>query len=176
MRSRLAKRPVRLVLAAAAALALAGGVAATASATGDGGGETPTQSCGTNDLTFSLNEETQAGGYYQITAKAKPGITCWLEGVYPSASFTSDADTEVSPSEQSVSENIKLSGDKVAYSGINPNPGGSETGVQSDKLHLAIEGYENHAVTLDLPREGMIDKPTATNWHADASDAVPFPS
>jgi len=78
-------------------------VGMAAAATADSGKDIG-QACGTNDLTFTVSEETQAGGYLLVTAKALPGITCYLEGVYPSASFGSSADTEVSPAEHSVTE------------------------------------------------------------------------
>ncbi|MGW7350305.1 DUF4232 domain-containing protein [Streptomyces sp. NPDC054784] len=169
----MSSRPARLVLAAVAALALTGGAAATATA-GPSGGVEPT--CGTNDLDFSVSEKSQAGGYYQVTAKAKPGITCWLEGVYPSASFGSSADSAVSPAEQAVSDSVRLTGDTEAYAGINPKSVNEDGGVQYDFLHLSLLGDETHSVTLDLPSTATVIDPIATNWHADASDAVPFPN
>ncbi|MER5252402.1 hypothetical protein [Streptomyces sp. NPDC002855] len=105
MRWRLVARSVRLALAAVAALALTG--AATAVATADSRG-TAAPVCVTDDLTFTVTEETQAGGYLFLTAKAKPGISCTLEGVFPSASFGSSPDTAVSPAEHALSESISL--------------------------------------------------------------------
>ncbi|RLL70209.1 DUF4232 domain-containing protein [Streptomyces sp. Z26] len=176
MRARMSSRPARLVLAAVAGLALAGGAAVTATAASGGasGGVEPT--CGTNDLDFSVSEKSQAGGYYQITAKAKPGVTCWLEGVYPSASFGSSADSEVSPAQQAVSDSVRLTGDTEAYAGINPKPVNEDGGLQYDFLHLSLLGDTTHSVTLELPSTATVIDPIATNWHADASDAVPFPN
>ncbi|WP_033328845.1 DUF4232 domain-containing protein [Streptomyces yerevanensis] len=173
MRSRLATRSARLALAAAAAAVLT--VTATATATADSGSNT-VQACGTNDLTFTVSSETQAGGYLLVTAKAKSGVTCYLEGVFPSASFGSAADTQVSPAEQGVSDNVTLSGSIAAYAGINPKPTNDDNGRQFDLLHLSVQGDETNAITLDLPHTVTVDRPTATNWHADPTDAVPFPS
>ncbi|MFC8367143.1 MULTISPECIES: DUF4232 domain-containing protein [unclassified Streptomyces] len=171
MRSRFATRSARLVLAAVAALALGG--AATATATADSGSST-TQPCATSDLNFKVTSETQAGGYYLVTAKAKPGIICHLEGVFPSASFGSSPDTEVSPAEQSVSDDIVLAGSTAAYAGISPKSTNNDNGVQFDRLHLSVAGDEENAVTLRLPDTATVDRPVATNWHADPADAVPF--
>lgn len=150
MRSRLAARSARLVLAAAAVTALAatttacgpeeladsGSSAAPSAAASEGSdkssGDKPStggsdssdssdssgssdkgesaddgksgygQSCGANDLDFTVTSESQAGGYYRVTAKAKSGITCTLDVNTPSVSFGSDADGVASPVGQGV--------------------------------------------------------------------------
>ncbi|WP_258572721.1 DUF4232 domain-containing protein [Streptomyces sp. KM273126] len=173
MRSRFAARSARLVLTAVAAVALTATATATATADSRSGNA---QACGTNDLTFTVSSETQAGGYLLVTAKAKSGVTCTLEGVFPSASFGSSADTEVSPAEHSVSESVTLSGSKAAYAGINPKTTNDNNGRQFDLLHLSVAGDETNAITLDLPDTVTVDRPIATNWHADPADAVPFSS
>lgn len=170
MRSRLVARSARLALAALAALALTG--AATAAATADTTSTTP--ACVTDDLTFTVSEETQAGGYLLVAAQAKPGISCTLEGVYPSASFGSSLDTEVSPAEQSVSESITLGGSTTAYAGINPKTTSDDLGWEFDQIHLAVTGDELNSITLDLPDTVTVNQPIATNWHTDPADAVPF--
>ncbi|MGC0377148.1 DUF4232 domain-containing protein [Streptomyces sp. SAI-229] len=169
MRARFATRSARLALAAVAALALGG--AATATATAD---SSTTQPCATSDLNFKVTSETQAGGYYLITAKAKPGIVCHLEGVFPSASFGSSPDTAVSPAEQSAGDDIVLGGSTAAYAGISPKSTNNNDGIQFDRLHLSVAGDEENAVTLRLPDTATVDQPVATNWHADPADAVPF--
>ncbi|GAA2416179.1 DUF4232 domain-containing protein [Streptomyces coeruleofuscus] len=171
MRSRFAARPARLALAAVAAVALT--ATATATAAADSRSDTA-RACGTNDLDFRVSSETQAGGYLLVTAKAKSGVTCSLKGVLPSASFGSSIDTEVSPAEQGVSESITLSGSTAAYAGISPKTTGGNQGRQFDQLHLSVAGDEADSVTLDLPEAVTVDKPVATNWHADPADAVPF--
>ncbi|MFI6350491.1 DUF4232 domain-containing protein [Streptomyces sp. NPDC050560] len=179
MRSRLTARLTRVALAAAvstAALTGIGAATATAASGGAAAHDEVGQFCGTNDLTFTLDEETQAGGYYLITAKAKPGITCYLQGIYPTASFGSTPETRVGPAEQSTSEEIKLSGDTVAYSGISPKSVGGNEGTDSDRLTLAITNFEVEPVTFTLPGTVSVNEPIATNWHADAADAVPFPN
>ncbi|GHH92743.1 DUF4232 domain-containing protein [Streptomyces capillispiralis] len=171
MRSRFTTRSARMTLAVLAALALGGAATATATADSSGSG---TQACATSDLTFSVKTETEAGGYYLITAKAKPGIICHLEGVSPSASFGSHPNTGVSPAEQSAGDDVVLAGSAAAYAGINPKSTADDNGVQFDQLHLSVAGDEENSVTLQLPDTATVDRPIATNWHADPADAVPF--
>ncbi|MFS8202167.1 DUF4232 domain-containing protein [Streptomyces sp. CWNU-52B] len=175
MRSRLATRSARLALAVVAAAALTATAVTTATAVSGGTGRA-VQACATDDLDFTVGSETQAGGYLLVTATAKSGVTCYLEGVFPSASFGSAADTEVSPAEQSVSDDVILSGSTAAYAGINPKSTNDNNGRQFDLLHLAVTGDELNAVTLELPETVTVDRPIATNWHADPADAVPFSS
>ncbi|MGI5429173.1 DUF4232 domain-containing protein [Streptomyces sp. CA-179760] len=171
MRSRFAARPARLALAAVAAVALTATATATATAESRG---SAARACVTKDLTFKLTSQTQAGGYYLLTAKAKPGVTCYLKGVFPSASFGSAADTEVGPAEHAVSENVVLSGSTRAYAGINPKTTNNDHGKEFERIHLSVAGDEANSVSLDLPDTALVDRPVATNWHADPADAVPF--
>ncbi|PNG22670.1 DUF4232 domain-containing protein [Streptomyces cahuitamycinicus] len=171
MRSRFTAPSARLALAAVAAVAVT--ATATATATADSR-SSAVRACVTKDLTYKVSSKTQAGGYFLVTAKAKSGVTCYLEGVFPSASFGSAADTEVSPAEHAVSERVTLSGSTAAYAGINPKTTNDEHGKQFDFLHLAVAGDESNAVTLTLPETATVDRPVATNWHADPADAVPF--
>ncbi|MEK8172314.1 hypothetical protein NKH77_32755 [Streptomyces sp. M19] len=80
------------------------------------------------------------------------------------------------PAEQAVTDSIELSGDTVAYAGINPKSTGNNDGREFGQLILAITGDETNPISLDLPSSTLVDRPIATNWHADAADAVPFPS
>ncbi|WP_246112053.1 DUF4232 domain-containing protein [Streptomyces hawaiiensis] len=171
MRSRFAAPSARLALAAVAAVAVT--ATATATATADSRSST-VRACVTKDLTYKVSLKTQAGGYFLVTAKAKSGVTCYLEGVFPSASFGSSADTEVSPAEHAVSERVTLSGSTAAYAGINPKTTNDDHGRQFDFLHLSIAGDETNVVTLALPETATVDRPIATNWHTDPADAVPF--
>ncbi|MFH9590607.1 DUF4232 domain-containing protein [Streptomyces luteogriseus] len=175
MRSRFAAPSARLALAAVAAVAVTATAAGTATATtaADSRSNT-TRACATKDLSFKVSLKTQAGGYYLVTAKAKSGVTCYLEGVYPSASFGSSADTEVAPAEHAVSERVTLSGSTAAYAGVNPKTTNNDFGKEFDYLHLSVAGDEINAVTLALPETATVDRPVATNWHADPADAVPF--
>ncbi|MFE5759319.1 DUF4232 domain-containing protein [Streptomyces massasporeus] len=173
MRSRLAAPSARLALAAVAAVAVTVTAAGTATATADSR-SAAVRACATKDLSFKVSLKTQAGGYYLVTAKAKSGVTCYLEGVFPSASFGSSADTEVAPAEHAVSDRVTLSGSTAAYAGINPKTTDSDFGKEFDFLHLSVAGDETNAVTLTLPDTALVDRPVATNWHADPADAVPF--
>ncbi|MFD5912950.1 DUF4232 domain-containing protein [Streptomyces massasporeus] len=173
MRSRLAAPSARLALAAVAAVAVTATAAGTATATADSRSAT-VRACATKDLSFKVSLKTQAGGYYLVTAKAKSGVICYLEGVFPSASFGSSADSEVAPAEHAVSDRVTLSGSTAAYAGINPKTTDNDFGKEFDFLHLSVAGDEANAVTLTLPDTALVDRPVATNWHADPADAVPF--
>ncbi|PTH85703.1 hypothetical protein C9J60_26195 [Streptomyces sp. A244] len=176
MRSRFAAPSARLALAAVAAVAVTAATTATATATAPAADSrsAAVRACVTKDLTYKVSVKTQAGGYFLVTAKARPGVTCYLEGVFPSASFGSSADTEVSLAEHAVSDRVTLSGSTAAYAGINPKTTNNDHGREFDFLHLAVAGDETDAVTLALPETATVDRPTATNWHADPADAVPF--
>ncbi|MGP3985304.1 DUF4232 domain-containing protein [Streptomyces sp. 3N207] len=183
MRSRLATRFAGLVLAAAAAAALTTAAAATASADPSSSGSEigadqendAERACATGDLTFSVSEETQAGGYFLVTTKAKPGVTCYLEGTIPSASFGSGTG-KASPAEHGVTDPVKLSGSTAAYAGISPKSTNNDDGKESGRLAIAVVGDETNPVTLKLPEPTLVDEPLTTNWHADPADAVPYTS
>ncbi|MEU6823424.1 DUF4232 domain-containing protein [Streptomyces atriruber] len=174
MRSRLAARSTRLVLTAVATAALATTAAGTALAVGGQSKAPVEQVCGTADLTFKVTEKTQAGGYLLVTAKARPGITCYLEGTIPAAGFGSHPDRQVTPAEQAVTDSIKLSGSTAAYAGINPKSTNDDFGAEFDRMIIAVAGDEEGATSVRLPSPTLIDKPLSTNWHADPADAVPF--
>ncbi|MFJ4920336.1 hypothetical protein [Streptomyces sp. NPDC088725] len=222
MRSRLAARSTRLVLAAAAVTALAATTTAcdpddiadasnsaapatTASAgsdtpaaggsntsagkggsdtSGSGSADTPDsadggksgygQSCGTNDLEFTVTPETQAGGYYLVTAKAKPGITCYLDINTPSASFGSAADGVAAPVGQGGEDPIKLTGSAVAYTGINPKTTNTNDGKEFDFVIFAVSEEDPNPTELKLPDTATVDKPIVTNWAGNRAEAVPY--
>ncbi|WP_329392315.1 hypothetical protein [Streptomyces sp. NBC_01716] len=221
MRSRLAARSARLVLAAAAVTALAAtttacgpeevadtGSSAAPSAvasdgsdgsdgsdesdgsagsdnssdsggsadkgeSGDDGKSGYGQSCGTNDLDFTVTSETQAGGYYRVTAKAKSGITCYLDVNTPSVSFGSDADGVASPVGQGGADPIKLSGEAVAYTGISPKTTNTDGGVEFENVIIATTEEDPDPAELQLPDTATVDKPIVTNWSTDSSETVP---
>lgn len=79
----------------------------------------------------------------------------------------------MAPAEHAVSENVVLSGSTRAY-GINPKTTNNDYGKEFDRLHLSIAGDEANSISLDLPETALVDRPVATNWHADPADAVPF--
>lgn len=224
MRSRLAARSTRLVLAAAAVTALAAtstacspdDMANTSSSSapsvgsdGSGGSEGPSsgdspstsgsgssgssnssdshdkavdsgdgksaygQSCGTNDLDFTVTSESQAGGYYLVTAKAKSGITCYLESNTPSVSFGSGADGVASPVGQGGEDPIKLTGSAVAYTGISPKTTNSDAGKEFENVIIATTNDDPNPAELKLPDTATVDKPIVTNWATSRAEAVP---
>ncbi|WP_425825698.1 DUF4232 domain-containing protein [Streptomyces fractus] len=149
---------------------------AGAGATGTGASkkERVGQSCGTNDLDFTVGVESQAGGYYLLTAKAKPGITCYLEGKTAAVAFGSSPDSHAGPAEQAVSDTIKLSGSTKAYAGVNPKSVNENGGVEFGQIIVSVGDTGIAPVSLKLPDTAVVAKPIATNWHADPADAVPF--
>ncbi|MFJ7252815.1 hypothetical protein ACIQWV_09555 [Streptomyces sp. NPDC098085] len=222
MRSRLAARSARLVLAAAAVTALAAtttacdpedvadagsSTAPSAVASANSGGsdnsssDSPStsgsnsggsksggsksggssdgkkggygQSCGTNDLDFTVTSESQAGGYYLVTAKAKSGITCYLEVNTPSVSFGSGADGVASPVGQGGEDPIKLTGSAVAYTGINPKTTNSDAGKEFENVIIATTEDDPNPAELKLPDPANVDKPIVTNWATNRAEAVP---
>lgn len=142
----------------------------TEEAAGSGG------ACATGDLSFTVSEESQAGGYYLITASAKPGVTCTLEGRTVEAGFGSGLSGDVKPSEQAEGEPITMTGSTKAYAGVNPHSGPQEGGVQFEEIIVSAHEGDMDPVSLKLPSTAEVDQPIGTNWHTDAAKAVPFSS
>ncbi|MEU6845621.1 hypothetical protein ABZ930_27475 [Streptomyces sp. NPDC046716] len=131
------------------------------------------QSCGTNDLEFTVTTETQAGGYYLVTAKAKSGITCYLDVNTPSVSFGSGADGVASPVGQGGEDPIKLSGSAVAYTGVSPKTTKENGGVEFENIIIATTDNDPHPAEIKLPDTATVDKPIVTNWSTKRSETVP---
>ncbi|MFC8197859.1 hypothetical protein ACFUTV_20970 [Streptomyces sp. NPDC057298] len=140
--------------------------------TGDGERKPVEQGCGANDISWSTKSESQAGGYVLITAKAKPGITCYLPAALPTVAFGSDG-TEAGPAEQAVGEQIKLSGNTTAYAGVNPKTTTTDGGKELDFIIVAVGNDDPNPVSLPVDTI-TVDKPVVTNWHTAPADAVPF--
>ncbi|WP_328495425.1 DUF4232 domain-containing protein [Streptomyces sp. NBC_00414] len=140
--------------------------------TGDGTREKVEQTCGANDIAWSTRSESQAGGYILIIAKAKSGITCYLPAALPTVAFGSDG-TEAGPAEQSVGEQIKLSGSTAAYAGVNPKTTNTDGGKELEHIIVAIGNEDPEPVSLPVDAF-TVDKPIVTNWHTSPTDAVPF--
>ncbi|MFE9722281.1 DUF4232 domain-containing protein [Streptomyces sp. NPDC005794] len=131
------------------------------------------QSCGTNDLNFTVTSESQAGGYYLVTAKAKSGITCYLDVNTPSVSFGSGADGLASPVGQGGEDPIKLTGSAVAYTGISPKTTNTDGGKEFENVIIAITNDDPDPAELKLPDTAVVDKPIVTNWATNRAEAVP---
>ncbi|MFD6992832.1 DUF4232 domain-containing protein [Streptomyces sp. NPDC059943] len=140
---------------------------------GDSGKSGYGQSCGTNDLDFTVTSESQAGGYYRVTAKAKSGITCYLDVNTPSVSFGSDLDGVASPVGQGGEEPIKLTGSAVAYTGINPKTTETDGGTEFEHVIIGTTEEDPNPAQLKLPDTATVDKPIVTNWSTNASETVP---
>ncbi|MFJ9031477.1 DUF4232 domain-containing protein [Streptomyces sp. NPDC102274] len=139
----------------------------------DGGKSGYGQSCGTNDLDFTITSESQAGGYYLVTAKAKSGITCYLEINTPSVSFGSGADGVASPVGQGGEDPIKLTGSAVAYTGISPKTTNNNDGKEFENVIIATADDDPNPAELKLPETANVDKPIVTNWATNRAEAIP---
>ncbi|MER5551994.1 DUF4232 domain-containing protein [Streptomyces sp. NPDC002793] len=144
-----------------------------AAGSGDGEKSGYGRSCGTNDLDFTVAAESQAGGYYLVTAKAKSGITCYLDVNTPSVSFGSGADGLASPVGQGGEDPIKLTGSSAAYTGINPKSTNSDTGKEFENVIIAVTEDDPDPAELKLPDTASVDKPLVTNWTTDRNATVP---
>ncbi|MFE9792770.1 DUF4232 domain-containing protein [Streptomyces goshikiensis] len=129
------------------------------------------QVCGAGDIAWSTKSESQAGGYILITAKAKPGITCYLPAALPTVAFGSDG-TEAGPAEQSAGKQIKLSGSTAAYAGVNPKTTKENGGKELDSIIVAVGNDDPDPVSLPVGTI-TVDRPVVTNWHTSPKDAVP---
>ncbi|MFB6679386.1 hypothetical protein ACFVDQ_04410 [Streptomyces sp. NPDC057684] len=143
------------------------------SGSGGGGKSGYGQSCGTNDLEFSVTSQSQAGGYYLVTAKAKSGITCYLDVNTPSVSFGSGADGVASPVGQGGEDPIKLTGSAVAYTGISPKTTKSNAGKEFENVIIALTDDDPNPAELKLPDTANVDKPIVTNWSTNRAETVP---
>ncbi|MFJ6179515.1 hypothetical protein [Streptomyces sp. NPDC092295] len=140
---------------------------------GDGGKSGYGQSCGTNDLDFTVTTKSQAGGYYLVTAKAKSGITCYLDVNTPSVSFGSDADGVASPVGQGGEDPIKLTGSTAAYTGISPKTTNSDSGVELENVIIGLTEEDPNPAELKLPEPATVDKPIVTGWATNPANSVP---
>ncbi|MFC8132295.1 hypothetical protein [Streptomyces sp. NPDC057302] len=140
---------------------------------GDGEKSGYGQACGTNDVTFTLTEKSQAGGYYLVAAKAKSGITCYLDVNTPSVSFGSGAEGAASPVGQGGEDPIKLTGSTTAYTGISPKTTDSDGGIQFESVIVSLTDDDPNPAELKLPEPADVDKPIVTNWSTNSAETVP---
>ncbi|NEB53587.1 hypothetical protein G3I48_15035 [Streptomyces griseus] len=143
----------------------------SASGTGDKSGYG--QSCGTNDLDFTVTWEAQPISHYLITAKAKSGITCYLDVNTPSVSFGSGGDGVASPVGQGGEDPIKLSGSSVAYAGVNVKTTQGEGGKQFEHVIIATTEEDPNPAQVELPDAPTVDKPIVTNWSTERGETIP---
>ncbi|MFI1676400.1 hypothetical protein [Streptomyces sp. NPDC020607] len=142
----------------------------------EGGGDKKSgygQACGTNDVSFTLTSKSQAGGYYQVTAKAKSGITCYLDVNTPSVSFGSGTEGVASPVGQGGEDPIKLTGSAVAYTGISPKTTDTDGGTEFESVIVALTEDDSNPAELKLPEPADVDKPIVTNWSTNSAETVP---
>ncbi|MFC9506226.1 DUF4232 domain-containing protein [Streptomyces sp. NPDC057002] len=147
-----------------------GGDSADGASSGDKSGYG--QSCGTNDISWSVSSESQAGGYFLIKAQAKSGITCILPAELPVVAFGSDG-TEAEPAEQSAGQPITLRAGVTAYAGVNPKTTDEDGGKELDSLIVSVANDDPNPESLKVDSY-VVDKPVVTSWHTSPADAVPF--
>ncbi|MFI6085671.1 DUF4232 domain-containing protein [Streptomyces sp. NPDC051217] len=130
--------------------------------------------CDNGDLNFTVKLESQAGGYYLVTAKAKPGVICTLEGAPEQVMFGSDPDTVASNAEEGSGDAVKLKGSTAAYMGVNPKSTNNNDGKMFETL--IVSASDDAADAGQLTVESVnVDKPRVSNWHANSADVVtPF--
>ncbi len=153
----------------------AGNDTGTAAGTDTGDKSGYGQACGTNDLDLAVTWETapDVDGYYRVTARAKSGITCYLDVNTPSVSFGSGADGVASPVGQGGEDPIKLSGSAVAYTGIDAKTTDGDAGTQFDHVIVSVTEDDPDPAELELPDMATVDKPIVTNWSTVADETVP---
>ncbi|MGC0407596.1 hypothetical protein RKD31_000839 [Streptomyces sp. SAI-163] len=163
----------------------ADGPSDSSAASGDGAGDKGAagsdgkagygQSCGTNDLDFTVDWKSapDVDGYYLVTAKAKSGITCYLDVNTPTVSFGSGPEGLASPVGQGGEDPIELSGSAVAYTGINAQTTSGDTGPQFGTVVIALTEDDPEPAELELPDTATVDKPIVTNWSTQTSEVVP---
>ncbi|MFJ2766742.1 DUF4232 domain-containing protein [Streptomyces sp. NPDC087300] len=149
------------------------GAEAGAGKGGDGKKDGYGQSCGTNDVSLTLTSQSQAGGYYLVTAKAKSGITCYLDVNTPSVSFGSGAEGVASPVGQGGEDPIKLGGSAVAYTDTSPKSTDADGGVEFNSVIVALTEDDSNPAELKLPEPATVDKPIVTNWSTNSAETVP---
>ncbi|GHD19403.1 hypothetical protein GCM10010313_50520 [Streptomyces violarus] len=132
------------------------------------------QSCGTNDISWSVSSEDQAGGYFLIKAKAKSGITCVLPAELPVVAFGSDG-TQAQPAEQSAGQPITLRAGVTAYAGVNPKTTKEDGGKELDSLIVSVSDDDPNPESLKVG-SFVVDQPIVSSWHTSPADAVPFSS
>ncbi|MFE6697823.1 hypothetical protein [Streptomyces sp. NPDC057718] len=131
------------------------------------------QSCGTNDLDFTVTWEAQPISHYLVTAKAKSGITCYLDVNTPSVSFGSGADGVASPVGQGGEDPIKLSGSSVAYAGIDAKTTEGDGGKKFESVIIATSEDDPNPAQVELPDAPTVDKPIVTNWSTKRDEVIP---
>lgn len=133
--------------------------------------------CDNGDLNFKLKVQYQEAAYYLVTATAKPGVVCILQGAPEQVMFGSDPDTVASRAEQGSGDAIKLKGSTTAYMGVSPKSGNAGGGKQFETLVVSVSDDAASSGELTIPEsvQTEISKPLVSNWHANAADvATPF--
>ncbi|WP_448321657.1 hypothetical protein [Streptomyces sp. CO7] len=150
----------------------ASGAAADTSGDAAGDGSGAGRDCGAGDLTWSARPRTQAGGYLQIAATAKPGVTCVLPAGLPVVAFGSGG-IQAGPAEQSAGDAITLGGGRTLYAGVSPKTSSGEAGTRFGTVIVAVSEGDPEPVSLKIDPV-VVDAPVVTSWHTDPADAVPL--
>lgn len=133
------------------------------------------QSCGTNDLKFTIGKGDDSG-YLYISAKAQSGITCYLKSSAPLVLFSSAEKTNAYPADlmtKPAPDSIELSGDTLAWAVLIPNTTRAEGAPEFSEVDLTLGAGDSNTVHVGLPGSYMVDASAVTSWYANDADATP---
>lgn len=133
-----------------------------------------TAACTASDLRFTVTEESQKGGYYLLTASARPGVTCTLGNALPAVMFGSSPESLAHPAEQSLGEPIRLSGSQKAYAGVNPRSVDSDAEADYSQVIVGPTNDDPNPVALHLATPAPVNAPLVTDWHTDPDQPVTY--
>ncbi|MFE9608091.1 DUF4232 domain-containing protein [Streptomyces sp. NPDC006012] len=127
------------------------------------------QACGTNDISWSVTTETQAGGFFMIKGEAKPGITCVVPADLPVVAFGSGG-TEAENAEQSAGQPITLKQGVAVYAAVNPKTTNNNDGVEYQDLIVSVASDDPNPESLNVG-SFVEDKPVVSSWHTSPEEA-----
>ncbi|MFF2524218.1 DUF4232 domain-containing protein [Streptomyces liangshanensis] len=133
--------------------------------------------CDNGDLNFTAATFSEGSGYHLITAKAKPGVTCILQGPPQQVMFGSDPDTVAADIDQGTGESIKLKGSTAAYLAVQPRSTGLNEGKAFETLVISVSDDADEAGVLRFSGDEAlpVSKPLVTPWQPTADAAAhPF--
>lgn len=133
--------------------------------------------CDNGDLNFTLATYSEGHGYYLVTAKAKSGVVCFLQGPPQQVMFGSDPDTVAANADQGAGDQIKLKGSTAAYLAVKPDSADTNDGKMFASLIVSVSDDGGEAGMLEISEtEGLpVNKPIVSHWKASADAATrPF--
>lgn len=131
--------------------------------------------CDNGDLKFTVATFSEGHGYYLVTAKAKSGVICFLQGPPQQVMFGSDPDTVAANADQGAGDQIKLKGSTAAYLAVKPDSADTNNGKMFESLIVSVSDGGEAGMLKLLETEGLpVNKPIVTHWQTSA-DAAAYP-